>query len=79
MTQLPELLRRVGVNGGEPEGELVCEVVARPPPPGALYEGRGSEVLQAGAGGGQGLAAALGASSGVLSGGRARTELIMAR
>ena len=40
--------------------------MARAPPARALDEGRGAEVLQAGAGAGEGLAAALGSGGGVL-------------
>lgn len=38
------------LDGGEPEAVLVGEVVAGPLGPVALDEGRGAEVLQAGAG-----------------------------
>ena len=46
-------------DGGEPEGELVSEVVAGAARPVTLYEGRGAEVLQTRARAGQGLAPAL--------------------
>jgi len=59
------LLRRdklfVALNGGEPEAVLVGKVVAGAAGAVALDEGSGTEVLQAGARGGQGLAAAAGA------------------
>lgn len=56
------LCRRVdelltGVHSGEPEAVLVGEVVAGALGPVALDEGRGAEILQAGAGGHQGLTA----------------------
>lgn len=51
---------------GQPETVLVGEVVAGAPGPAALDEGRGAEILQAGAGGDQRLAAALGARRSVL-------------
>ena len=57
---------RILVDGGQPEGELVGEVVAGAAAAGALDERRGPEVLQARAGGGQRLAAALGPSGSVL-------------
>ena len=47
------------LDGGEPEGELVSEVVACAARPVTLYEGRGAEVLQTRARAGQGLAPAL--------------------
>lgn len=50
----------------QPETVLVGKVVARAPGPAALDERSGSEILQAGARGDQGLAAALGARRGVL-------------
>lgn len=55
-----------GVDGGEPEAELVGEVVAGAPGAIALDEGGGAEVLQARARAGQGLATALSASRSVL-------------
>ena len=47
------------LDGGEPEGELVGEVVAGAAGPVTLYEGRGAEVLQTRARARQGLAPAL--------------------
>ena len=44
------------LDGGQPEGELVGEVVAGAPGPVALDEGGRPEVLEAGAGGGERLA-----------------------
>ena len=44
------------LDGGQPEGELVGEVVASAPGPVALDEGGRPEVLEAGAGGGERLA-----------------------
>ena len=55
-----------GLDGGEPEGELVGEVVARAPGPVALDERGGSEVLEARTGRGKGLAATFGSSRCVL-------------
>ena len=57
---------RVALDGGQPEAELVGEVVAGAAAAAALDEWRGAEVLQAGAGARQGLAAALGAGGRVL-------------
>ena len=54
------------VHGGQPEGELVGEVVTSTTPTGTFDEGRGPEVLQAGARTGQGLSSALGTRSRVL-------------
>ena len=56
----------VGFHGGEPEAVLVGEVVAGALGPVALDEWRRAEVLQAGAGRHQGLAATLSASCRVL-------------
>lgn len=56
------------VHGGEPEAVLIGEVVAGALGPVALDERRRAEILQAGAGGHQGLAAALSASCRVLHG-----------
>ena len=55
-----------GLDGGEPEGELVGEVVARAPGPVALDERGRSEVLEARTGRGKGLAATFGSSRCVL-------------
>lgn len=55
-----------GVDGGEPEAELVGKVVAGASAAVALDEGAGSEVLQAGPGAGERLATTLGARAGVL-------------
>ena len=55
-----------GVDGGEPEAELVGEVVARTAAAVALDERAGPEVLEAGAGAGERLATTLGARAGVL-------------
>ena len=54
------------LDGGEPEGELVGEVVARAPGTVALDERGRSEVLEARTGRGKGLAATLGSSRCVL-------------
>ena len=55
-----------GLDGGEPERELVGEVVAGAPGPVALDERGRSEVLEARTGRGKGLAATLGSSRCVL-------------
>ena len=55
-----------GLDGGEPEGELVGEVVARAPGPVALDERGRSEVLEARTGRGKGLATTFGSSRCVL-------------
>ena len=55
-----------GLDGGEPEGELVGEVVARAPGTVALDERGGSEVLEARTGRGKGLATTFGSSRCVL-------------
>jgi len=54
-----------GLDGGEPEGELVGEVVAGAPRPVALDEGGRTEVLEAGAGRGKRLAPTFCSSGGV--------------
>lgn len=72
LAALQRFLRRgldelpVGVHSGEPEAVLVGEVVAGALPAVALDEGRRAEILQAGAGRHQGLAAALSARRRVL-------------
>ena len=62
----PEHLR--GFHGGQPEGVGVAVVVAGAAAV-ALNEGSAAELLQAGAGGGQGLTGALCTRTGVLGGG----------
>lgn len=56
----------VGVDDGQPETQLVGEVMARAPRPVALNERRCPEIFQARARTGQRLTAALGASGRVL-------------
>ena len=72
LASLQGLLRRriekllAEIHGGEPEAVLVSKVVAGALGPVALDERRRAEILQAGAGGHQGLTAALGAGCRVL-------------
>lgn len=72
LARLQGLLRRrvdellAGVHSGEPEAVLVGKVVAGALGPVALDEGRGAEILQAGAGRHQGLTATFSAGGRVL-------------
>lgn len=72
LARLQGLLRRrvdellTGVHSGEPEAVLIGKVVAGALGPVALDEGRGAEVLQAGAGRHQGLTSTFSAGCRVL-------------